>query len=173
MANLLGKNNKLVTLHFSNDIDVSSLGTNSVASVSAGPLMTQRFRITRMAGWVMGDALQADVGPVVFGLTDDQLSLAEIDECMSAIPTRENDSPMMEEALREVFPLAAVMDGGEHGSGIQRFDTAGPDGLPFPGKTVEIGDNIKMFAWNADQSSALGTAHGVSLFGRIGGVWVS
>ncbi len=172
MANLLGKNNKLVTLHFSNEIDIASLGPNSVAKTSAGPLMTQRFRISRVAGWVGGDGLDADVGPQVFGLTDDQLSLAEIDECMFAIPTRENDSPMMEEALREVFPLAALMKS-DGGGGLMRFDTAGPMALPFPGKTVEIGDNIAVFAWNADQNSTNSVTMSLNFYMKIWGVWVS
>lgn len=166
----VGKDGALTVLHFSNDVDVGSLGPNSVASVSAGPLMTQRYRIIRMKGWVAGDALTSDIGPVVFGLTDDQLSLAEIDECMSAIPTRKNDTPMIEEAARAVFPFGAVFKSGGDGRVLEPFDSKD---WPFSGHTVEIGDNIKMFAWNADQMSTLGANDQVNFYCKIWGVFIS
>ncbi len=162
------KKSDLVVNHVSQDIPIGSLGPNSAASIEVN-VMSEPFRFSRLKGWVAGDALDSDIGPVIFGFADTQLSNAEIDECMSAQPNRWNDSPANERAARPVFPLGAVFKSGGDGQVIDHFDSRD---WPFKGMTIPEGDGLKLFAWNADQVSNMGANDSITFYLKLWGVWI-
>ncbi len=166
----VGKHGQIQVGHISQDIDISLLGANSVASVQLGDVLTQQFRLARVKGWVMGDALTADVGPVVFGLAHPQLTIAEIDGAMSVFPSAKMDLGDADTANRPVYPLAALGSAGEGSMELMAFDSKD---WPFGGMTC--GEELNMFnvfAWNADQVSAFGTTTGINFYFKYWGVWI-
>ncbi len=166
----LGKRGELQAGFISQDIDISSLGANSVASVQVGDTLTQMFRLSRMVGWVAGDALTADVGPIIFGIASAGLTITEIDEALSALASAKQDIPDVDRMNRPVFPLAAVFSSGEDGVSLSRFDTKEQ---PFPGMSLpEANPMFNMFAWNADQVTVMGVTTGINFFFKFWGVWI-
>ncbi len=160
----------LVWGHISQKIDIGSLGANSIATSQVGGSVTQRFRTTRLKGWCSVPANPADIGPMIFGIAQSNLTITEIDEAMSAQPRSSQDTPAVEHASRGVYPLAGMMGGGEEGVVTTGFDTA--EG-PFSGLSTPEGANMfRVFAWNADQAAAWTASRDLNFYFKYWGVWI-
>ncbi len=166
----MARSNNFQVIHLSQKIAVEDLGANSVALVAIGGASSkQNYRIGRMRGWITGDNLSADVGPMIFGISQDSLTISEIDECLSAQPGSSFDTPQTEEANRLVYPLAGIVRSGSDGKAIAHFDTKDS---PFKGFTIHEDEQHQFFVWNADQDSAQGAGtRSVNFFSSSYGVW--
>ncbi len=101
-----------------------TLTAGDVISVAHGAL-ERKFRILKTEGWVSWNP--GAVGDTILvGIADANLTSAEIEEALEALPVDQFDVPGIEHIMRPVFPLAMLGSGsiGFH-DGVAILNTKG------------------------------------------------
>lgn len=162
-----GKDGKGVIMH-------SQAGGDSIASLASGTAvkltttgpstLTEDFRLIKVELSAAVQNLTDNDGPVMIGLADNELTIAEIAECLQADVTDRNDRLEDEKATRPVWILSTYI----HGSEIAN------NGLPIE-KTIRWTfsntEGFCLFAYNASNST--NTTGDVVHHAKYFGVWVT
>ncbi len=111
-----------------------------------------------------------DLGPLVIGLCNIDLSTVEVEECLTADPQKELDTPASEQVMREVmpiwyYPVQNVADA--DANSIRTLQT-----VNYPWKENIEGNGLAWFVYNAGDSALTGSAE-ASLFGFFFGEWLN
>lgn len=131
-------------------------------------LIEEDFRISRIELWASWNTIGADdEGPLYLGLACNELSSAEIKECIESAPLLRSDRVEIEEAERPVWPFEILHTIGNRESGrtvvhLERkinWTFSNPDGWTY-------------WVYN-DSGIALTTGSGLVVFAKIWGVWVT
>ncbi len=105
-------------------------------------------------------------GPIVVGLSNLDLSNAEIAEAIIADPQHSEDTTGMEQTNRKIFPVWVIPAGLAAESEIQMLRT-----IPYPWREVMEGSGLKFWAFNAD-GNTLTTGTEITISGVIVGRWL-
>ncbi len=83
-----------------------TLAAQDVIATAHGAL-ERKFRILKTEGWISWNP--GAVGDTILvGIADANLTAAEIEECLEALPVDQFDVPAIEQIMRGVFPLAML-----------------------------------------------------------------
>ncbi len=167
-----GKDGKGVIIRDQNVITLGTLAADAVVK-QTGPLaLTEDFRMLKSEHWVTiqnATKVEAD-GPLIYGLANDELSVAEIAECLNVNgPLDPSDRGNQEQAERAVFPIA-IIDFVEGTAREEHFN----DGKPYMHKkpwTYSKAAGFTTFAYNMG-SGALTTGGQIRFNNIYYGVWV-
>lgn len=158
-----GKDGRGFIYHEINALTLGALAAEDVAVV-AGPTIDEDFRIMKTEVFVAYQNPTQNEGAVVFGIAQGALTATEIEECLEAEPTDENDVPAVEQAMRAVFPLGILVMATDGGRIIDHIDRK----LTWTFKNAE---GWQWFAYNLD-SGALTTGGSLRILAKHYGVWV-
>lgn len=161
-----GKDGKGAIIRELGTITLGALG--STVSVKSGSQLAieEDFRIIKSSVLLKVEGMTGNEGPVIIGIADNELTVAEISECLVTDgPLNRSDRGKQEEAERAVFPICIVQNENEmpnNGMPIEktlRWTFSNTDGWTF-------------FAFNMT-TGALTTGGTVYFFATHYGVWVT
>ncbi len=163
----------MVQMRSYDDVNIT-LSTLAAGAVLKGALKIdgsreQGVRITKMKAACGIFGLPANDGPVVIGLTNQDLSVTEIAECFAADPQKPDDVPGSEQSMRQVFPIWFSQIQGVVNTGVNGLRTY--QNIAYPWKEVQEGDGLAWFVINLD-GVALGTGGVVSIASVTIGDWL-
>ncbi len=177
-----GKDNKGAMWIEGNIITLGTLAANTALKADTQIVLGDDARILAMEGVVHSINMTADEGPVLVGICNNELTVAEIAEALVIDgPTDRNDRDLTEKVERAVFPMFSVSESGI--VPIGKFDNV-ESVTGVGGSAVQCGyrrplrwtfSNPEGWTWFAFNfsGSALTTAGIVRLFTKYFGVWVT
>ncbi len=129
----------------------------------------QGVRISKMkaACGVSGEG--ADLGPLLIGLCNADLSPTEISECLSADPQKDLDTPASEEVMREIMPIWLYPIQAITNSDVNALRTL--QSIRYPWKEVIEGNGLAWFVTNLDETTLAGGGL-VDIFSVTIGEWL-
>ncbi len=148
-----------------------TLSTLAAGAVLKGALKIdggreQGVRISKMKAACMISGITTGDGPLVIGLCNVDLSVAEIAEAFDADPQKELDTPASEQVMREIFPIWAQGKQSQQGADIWPYRS-----IRYPWKNVIEGNGLAWFVVNHD-ASALQTGGIVNIESVTIGEWL-
>lgn len=167
-----GKDGKGVILRESQTITLGTLASSTAIKAASNLAVTEDFRIIKSEILVSFRAMQPDESPIILGLADNELSVAEIGECLLVDgPVDRNDRQKEEEATRPVWEICQNTPQVFAGPS----DNAPNNGLPIEKTfrwTFSNDEGWCWFAWNAS-GAALDGGGSIVIHAKHFGVWVS
>lgn len=103
-----GKDGKGVIMHERAVITLGALAGATAIKSDAQLSFDEDFRLIKTEYWVSFEGITVTEIPIVIGIADNELTVAEIAETLGAAPTDRNDWSTVEESLRPVFPMNTV-----------------------------------------------------------------
>ncbi len=150
------------------EVVLSTLATltaiTGATAIDAGRLQGVRLKKMKLACSYKGKT--AGEGPLVVGLCDTTLSVAEIAEAILADPQGVAEVPATEQGNRRVFPIWNIGPGLVADDAIQMYRE-----VHFPWKDWPEDKGIKVFVFNNDGSN-LTTGTTVTVFGPVVQEWL-
>ncbi len=131
--------------------------TGIISTITAA---IQNFKATSMrASWGLA-GLSAGDGPLLIGIADGELSLAEIEEYLEAAVTNARESPQAENALRPVQVLDTI--------GFRKESLWVVERILLPTFRENVG--FTLFVYNTGVNMTTGAA--IEIRGRLFGRWL-
>ena len=154
--------------HIVAEIALSTLASLTAIAVILTPDSSrdQGVRIKQLKLACTYKGKTAGEGPLMVGLCDSNLSVAEIAEALVADPQHVGDVPATEQGNRRVFPIWNIGPALVAGDSVEGFED-----VHYPWKTMEEGIGLKLFVFNAD-GSALTTGTIVTVTGSTVQEWL-
>ncbi len=161
-----GKDGKGFILYDVLNVQPGALGTKDVV-LSAGQFtgnLDEDFRIVKMEMYAAWNS-QAAGDILMFGVCNGDLTAAQVEECIEAVPADIDDVPANEFTMRAVFPLAIFHDNfaGTPVAAIEktlRWTFKNPEGWTY-------------WVYNPDSAIPVTTGGKLNVFIKIYGVWVT
>ncbi len=166
-----GKDGKGVIIRERTTISLGTLASNTVVKQDAPLVLGEDFRMIKseIFAALEGATAAAGDGPIVVGLANDELTVAEIAEAIQVDgPLDRNDRVAEEQAMRAVFPLFQLEFAEQTAKNSWRY-------LPFENTirwTFSNPEGWTLWAVNMG-SSALATGGVIQLLNKFYGVWVT
>ncbi len=166
-----GKDGKGIIIRERTTITLGTLGANTALKQDSPLAILEDFRMIKSEIFASLDgatSVEGD-GQIIIGIANDELTAAEIAECLTVDgPLNRNDRVAEEQVMRAVFPLFAIP-----------FKTLASqqgihDNRPFEDTirwTFSNPEGWTLFAFNMG-SSALTTGGVIQLVNKYYGVWV-
>lgn len=133
MVKGFGKDGAGIILHeLEVTTSLSTLASLAAIKLSGPSSVDHKFRILRsdVACYLVDAANTKDVTGLLFGIANGELSVTEIAEAMTAVPTNPNDAVTSERAQRNVKLLGVLDVRGSPVAGTS-FMFVGPEGTPM------------------------------------------
>lgn len=168
-----GKDGKGVMIRESDSITLGTL-SGGVAVKQSNPLaITEDFRLIKaeIFATLTGATFVEDDGPILVGISSDELTVAEIAECLQADgPLGPDDRLAMERAERPVWPIFLFRNDNQAGTDHFLLN----NGLPIEKTLRWTFSNSSGFTWFAYNlgTGALTTGGVVRFHAKYYGVWV-
>lgn len=164
-----GKDGKGAILRENQVITLSTLANGTAIKAASQLAIAEDFRIIKSEYFMSYEGFTQGEGPVYIGIADNELSVAEIAECVGAEgPLDRNDNLATERANRPVWLLAQL-------TVDKAYGTLTPDGMPYEKVlrwTFSNADGWTFFAINKS-GSALTTGTVIYVHAKHFGVWVT
>ncbi len=107
----------------------------------------------KIAKWLANVSFEGktvDEGPFIWGLANGDFTDVEITECIQSDPQEENDVPDSERANRRIWVIGTI---DKNAVDSREYPVMKLQNFPFPWRSVEEGDNIQFWVFNADGSA--------------------
>ncbi len=154
--------------HIVSEVALGTLANLTAIAIALTPDASreQGARIKQLKLAISYKGKTAGEGPLIVGLCDSNLSVAEIAEAILADPQHVADVPATEQGNRRVFPIWIIPAGLTADDRIQKTEE-----VHYPWKDMEESQGLKFWVFNAD-GNALTTGTEVTVDGSIVGEWL-
>ncbi len=166
-----GKDGKGVIIREDDIITLATLASKTVVKQDAALVMAEDFRMIKVRSFIHlhGGTFTDNDGPLIIGIANDELTVAEIKECLEANgPLNRNDRIPEERSMRAVFELA-MLQFVEGGAVVQQIVETPLESIIR--WTFSNPEGWTWFAYNFG-GSALATGGVIKLRNKYFGVWV-
>ncbi len=142
--------------HQTVEMDLATLAAGAAVAIALNidGAREHGIQIEKFRGIVDYENKPATLGPLLFGLCENNLTTAEIAEALTADPQDEDDIPASEQSIRKVYPMGIIPKGGiEDGpdSSVKYYRN-----IAYPWKRIQEGEGIKFWVQNLDGSALTG-----------------